>query len=93
MFTNYALYFILLLTKIKGISCSRFAGPATTVEVFCPAAVSKASKEVRTEGEAVSETGERFMEFVLYQDQITILSSGEELVYLSGDVLHWQQNI
>ncbi|KAK7107741.1 hypothetical protein V1264_015606 [Littorina saxatilis] len=62
----------------------RFAGPATTVEVFCPSAVSKASKVVRTEGEAVSETAARFMDFVLHQNQIMILNSGEHLVYLTG---------
>ncbi|XP_070188639.1 uncharacterized protein [Littorina saxatilis] len=63
---------------------SRFAGPATTVEVFCPSAMSKASKVVRTEGEGVSETAARFMEFVLHQEQIKVLNSGEHLVYLTG---------
>ncbi|XP_070203453.1 uncharacterized protein [Littorina saxatilis] len=32
---------------------AKFAGPATTVEVFCPSAVSKASKVVRTEGKGL----------------------------------------
>ncbi|XP_070185349.1 uncharacterized protein [Littorina saxatilis] len=63
---------------------ARFAGPATTVEVFCPSLMSSASKVVRSEGEGVSETAERFMEFVLYEGQLVILSSDEALVYLSG---------
>ncbi|KAK7106045.1 hypothetical protein V1264_017348 [Littorina saxatilis] len=63
---------------------ARFAGPATTVEVFCPSAVSKASKVVRTEGEGVSETAARYMDFVLHQGQVQILNSGERLVYLTG---------
>ncbi|KAK7106057.1 hypothetical protein V1264_017358 [Littorina saxatilis] len=63
---------------------AKFAGPATTVEVFCPSAVSKASKVVRTEGEGVSETAARYMDFVLHQGQVQILSCGERLVYLTG---------
>ena len=39
---------------------------------------------VRSEGEAVSETAERYMDLVLSPEQIEILNSRERLVYLTG---------
>ena len=65
----------------------RFAGPATTVQVFCPSALPRATRVVRTEGEAVSETAERYMDLVLSPQQIQILNSREKLVYLTGNTI------
>ena len=63
----------------------RFAGPATTVTVFCPEQSTKASGVVRSEGEGVSETGERFTELVLNKEQIDILNNSSlDCVYVSG---------
>ena len=74
-----------ILPFILPQSSFRFAGPATTVEVFCPSALPRASKVVRSEGEGVSETAERYMDLVLSPEQIQILESRENLVYLTGN--------
>ncbi|XP_070202752.1 uncharacterized protein [Littorina saxatilis] len=60
---------------------ARFAGPATTVQVF---SVSKPRLHVHTEGEAVSETGCCFTQIVLHPVQLDVLHQDQPLVYLAG---------
>ncbi|KAK7095128.1 uncharacterized protein [Littorina saxatilis] len=71
---------------------SRFAGPATTVKVFCPSAPRLATvhhSDVRTQGEGVSETGNRFtpVEIVLHPSQMETLNNMNKAyarVFLTG---------
>ncbi|XP_070176889.1 uncharacterized protein [Littorina saxatilis] len=69
---------------------SRFGGPATTVKVFCSSAprLAKAHRsDVRTKGEGVTETGNRFtpVDIVLHPGQVQILDNPDmKLVYLTG---------
>ncbi|XP_025091212.1 uncharacterized protein LOC112562280 isoform X2 [Pomacea canaliculata] len=60
---------------------ARFCGPATTVEVHC---VLTPRVEVRTEGEAVSETGERIARLTLTPDQVELLCRAPPRVYITG---------
>ncbi|KAK7489347.1 hypothetical protein BaRGS_00019455 [Batillaria attramentaria] len=60
---------------------TRFAGPATTVEIHC---VVPPRLEVRTEGEAVSEVGERIARLVLTQHQLEIFHQKDPLVCMTG---------
>ncbi|KAK7106507.1 hypothetical protein V1264_017757 [Littorina saxatilis] len=60
---------------------ARFAGPATTVQVF---SVSKPRLHVHTEWEAVSETGRCFTQIVLHPVQLDVLHQDQPLVYLVG---------
>ena len=60
-------------------------GPATRVEIFGPDVYSQNPVVVRTEGQGVSETGERLTkEIILHPEQIEALSSGGRLVYITG---------
>lgn len=59
----------------------RMCGPATTVEIFC---VTRPRVEIRTEGEGVSETGERMTLIALYPEQMRLLSSQSARVFLTG---------
>ena len=49
----------------------RFCGPATTVDVHTP---TRPRLQIRTEAEAVAETGLRFSRLVLTPDQVSLLS-------------------
>ncbi|XP_070205894.1 uncharacterized protein [Littorina saxatilis] len=60
---------------------ARFAGPATTVQVF---SVSKPRLHVHTEMEAVSETGRCFTQIVLHPVQLDVLHQDQPLVLLWG---------
>nr|KAG5688058.1 hypothetical protein BaRGS_017812 [Batillaria attramentaria] len=60
---------------------SRLAGPATTVSVHC---VVPPRVEVRTEGEAVSEVGERMARVVLTPRQVGLVSRPQRMVCLTG---------
>ena len=64
----------------------RFAGPASTVRVFCVTEPSDSlDVELRTEGQAVSETGKRFThQLVLHPTQVDILHQDEPRVFLFG---------
>ena len=60
-------------------------GPATRVEIFGPDVASKTPVIVRTEGQGISETGERLTkEIILHPEQIDALNSGGRLVYITG---------
>ena len=61
----------------------RFSGPATAVRVACTSRP-HLHVDVRTEGEAVSETGWQFTQLVLHPSQLSVLSSSEKLVFLTG---------
>lgn len=61
--------------------CSRFCGPATTVDIFC---ITVPRLELRTEGQAVSETGERVARLVLFPEQVELLNLSPLRVFLSG---------
>nr|KAG5688055.1 hypothetical protein BaRGS_017809 [Batillaria attramentaria] len=60
---------------------SRFVGPATSVSVHC---VVPPRVEVRTEGEAVSEVGERMARVVLTPHQFGLASRPQRMVCLTG---------
>lgn len=59
------------------VLCDRFCGPASTVKVYC---VTSPHLEIRTLGDAVSETGERMVQFALFPEQLALL---EVIFYLS----------
>ncbi|XP_070196571.1 uncharacterized protein [Littorina saxatilis] len=60
---------------------TRFVGPATTVNVHCNAAP---RVEVRTEGEAVSELGQRVARLILTLQQLDLLHLGPQHVWITG---------
>ena len=59
----------------------RFAGPATTVEVATPF---PPRRVLRSEGEAVAETGLRMKSLALTPEQVVILGRPDPCVYLTG---------
>ncbi|KAK7095123.1 hypothetical protein V1264_006573 [Littorina saxatilis] len=68
---------------------TRFGGPATTVNVFCPSVprLAQAQADIRTPGEGVSETGNRFspVDIVLHPRQVEIINDPNlKQVFLSG---------
>ena len=73
----------------------RFAGPATTVSVFCsshpPLATPDARREgVRTEGQAVAETAHRFTYcLVLHPDQLNLLNNPPREAFITGPPGEW----
>ena len=69
-----------LITQHSG-SIYRFVGPATKVRVHCPI---PPRVEVRTEGEAVSELGQRLANLVLTQQQLLLMSKKHPRVCITG---------
>lgn len=69
------------ITLITKNYVNRFCGPATTVEIHC---ITSPRLELRTEGEGVSETGERMARLVLFPDQVAILNASLPKVFLIG---------
>lgn len=59
----------------------RFVGPLTTIEINC---ISSPRLELRTEGEGVSETGERILRIVLLPQQVKLLNNSQRRVFLTG---------
>lgn len=59
----------------------RFCGPATTVTIYC---VSSPRLTIRTQGEGVSETGERMARLVLLPEQLELLNLPPRHVFLTG---------
>ena len=74
-----------LITQYSG-SIYRFVGPATKVRVHCPISprVKVPRVEVRTEGEAVSELGQRLAYLVLTQQQLHLMSGKKPRVCITG---------
>ena len=67
--------------------CFRFCGPATSVQVHCPIVPRLAqSSELRTLGEGVRETANRFapVDIVLHPKQVDALNESERLVFVAG---------
>ena len=50
----------------------RFAGPATVVRVFCASKPRLQIQEMRTEGQAVAEAGDRLTALALYPQQVML---------------------
>ena len=64
---------------------SSTCGPATTVSVFCSSCPRLGHHpNVRTEGEAVSETAWRFTRLVLHPKQVTVMQNSDPMVFLTG---------
>lgn len=59
----------------------RFCGPATTVNIHC---LTPPRLEIRTQGDAVSETGERLARIVLTPKQVDLLNRSPPRVVLVG---------
>lgn len=71
----------LAVTLLSILLQPRFAGPATTVEIFC---LTVPRIYLRSEGDAVSETGNRFVQIVLHPDQADALHQDQPRVFLCG---------
>lgn len=62
-----------------------FGGPATSVNVYCPSVpLLGCHANIRTEGEAVSETAWRFTRIVLHPRQLSIMRSDPPRAFLTG---------
>ena len=67
----------------------RFAGPATSVKVFCsthpPLATPEARDHgVRTDGQGVVETSHRFTQLVLHPEQLKLLNNPPDKASIVG---------
>ena len=67
----------------------RFAGPATSIKVFCsthpPLATADARDDgVRTDGQGVVETHHRFTRLVLHPEQLRVLNNPPDKLALVG---------
>lgn len=61
---------------------SRFCGPATTVEIFC---LHSPRLELRTQGDAIAEVGDRMTKIVLLPEQVNLLNDNtKSQVFLAG---------
>lgn len=59
----------------------RICGPATTVDVYC---VNAPRLELRTEGEAIAEAGQRMVRLQLYPEQFGLVHERKSRVCLTG---------
>ncbi|KAK7504476.1 hypothetical protein BaRGS_00004342, partial [Batillaria attramentaria] len=68
------------------ISVAAFVGPRSRITIWSPndKRIRSLRRNVRTPGEAVHETGERYALYVLRPEQVTVYESARKRLYLSG---------